>query len=171
MIRTKEDIEVIQDESMVFDFAANPIGEGKWSIQPASASNPWTFRTNSMAHIGSKTGSNHIDMDDWLISPMITYPDRTNGYLRFEHQINVQNATYSAYKVYYTTSSSTTFNLNDWSELGEIKSFPNAYDWSNNIPISKINSNNFRIAFRYISTDPNVETYQWNIRKVEIKNR
>jgi hypothetical protein len=174
MIRTKEDIEVIPsepDESIVFDFTTNPIEAGKWSIQPTSASTAWTFRpnSNSMAHIGNKTGSSHTDMDDWLISPVITCPNRANAYLHFEHQINVQNATYSAYKVYYTTSNSTTFNLSDWNELGEITSFPNAFGWSNNIPISKINSNNFRIAFRYLSTDPNVETYQWSIKKVEIK--
>ena len=167
MIRTKDDIEVI--ESIVFDFSSNPVGEGKWSVQPASASTAWAFRTNSMAHIGNKTGSSHIDMDDWLISPMITCLDRANSYLHFEHQINVQNEQYGAYQVYYTTSEATTFNPNDWKELGAITVFPNTFDWSNNISLSKINANNFRIAFRYHSTDPDVETYLWNIKKVEIK--
>jgi hypothetical protein len=174
MIRTKEDIEVIAPEPgeyIVFDFTTNPIGEGKWSIHPTSVSSAWAYRNNSVAHIGNKTGSSHTDMDDWLISPVITCTDMANSYLRFEHQLNVQNANYSAYKVYYTSSNSTTFNLNDWNELGENTSFPNTFDWSNPLSISKISSKNFRIAFRYYSTDPNVETYQWSIRKVEIRNK
>ena len=171
MIRTKEDIvNAKSDEFLEFDFTSNPIGEGKWSVQQLiSGSTTWKFRGNCMAHIGNKV--NQIAMDDWLISPVITYPDLANGYVRFEHQIKIENGQYGAYQVYYTTSTSPTFNATDWKVLGTVSNFPELYDWSNRLSIAHINANTFRLAFRYQSTNPEQETYEWDIRKVEIRNK
>jgi hypothetical protein len=175
MLRTKEDIEVFTpkpDESIVFDFATNPLADGKWSSYACLGTNTqWLHRPSSasMMHLGNSSGDYKTAMDDWLISPVINYPDITNGYLRIEHQIPVLNAQYEAYQVYYTTSNSTTFNLNDWKKLGDLNSFPSYFEWSNPLPISEINASSFRIAFRYNAPNPDIETYTWNIRKVEIK--
>ena len=174
MIRTREDIEALTaqpDESVTFDFTSNPIGEGKWSTQSLLGITQWGFRNNSMMHFGNRTSGHDIAMDDWFISPVITYPDLANGYLRFEHQLSVANAQYGAYQIYYTTSNATTFNLTDWRVLGTLNTFPASFEWSNRLPLSNIGANSFRIAFRYNAPDPNVETYEWRIRKVEIRNR
>jgi len=177
MIRTKEDIQVITSpppgEIFEFDFTKNPIEEGDWSLQPAQGNTSWIYRPSSqlMMHPGNQTGAYQTAMDDWFISPVITYPDMANGYLHFEHQLPVSNAEYDAYQIYYTTSSSTTFNINDWKPLGTLNRFPANLEWSNRFPLSAINTNTFRIAFRYNAPNPEIETYPWSIRKVEVRNK
>jgi hypothetical protein len=173
MIRTKEDIQVVTN-SVVFDFSSNPFSEGMWSCFSRLGTNTqWGYRTTTAAvlHPGNLSGDYHTAMDDWFISPVINFPDFAKGYLHFEHQIPVLNGQYDAYQVFYTTTNSTTFNLTDWKELGEISSFPNSFEWSNKLPISKINADSFRIAFRYNAPDPNIETYAWSIKRVEIRNK
>jgi len=174
MIRTKDDIQVLPSgETVAFDFATNPLGDGKWSNYTRLGTNTqWGFRTAGfMLHAGNSAGDYHVAMDDWLISPLITFSDVENGYLQIEHELPVLNAQYDAYQVYYTTTNSTTFNMNDWKELGKLNSYPEGFKWSNKIPISKINAPSFRIAFRYNAPDANILTYPWSIKKVEIKNR
>jgi hypothetical protein len=173
MIRTKEDIELIPvqpDESLAFDFATNPLEDG-WSTQSVSGNSTWAYRPASqlMLHLGNS----QTTFDDWLISPVINYPDWANGYLTFEHQLPVPNAEVAAYQIYYTTSNlnSNIFNIDDWKPLGTLNSFPAQFDWSNRFPLSSINANNFRIAFRYNAQNPNVETFEWRIRKVAIRNK
>jgi len=172
MIRTKDDIEASTSPSLItFDFTSNPVGEGRWSVQSLSGATQWGFRNNSMMHFGNTASGHNTAMDDWFISPEITYADLANGYLRFEHQLSVLNGNYDAYQVYYTTSNAATFNIIDWSPLGTLSAFPASFSWSNHLPISNIGANSFRIAFRYYAPDPNIETYDWRIRKVEIRNR
>jgi len=174
MLRTKDDIQAFTPgETVAFDFATNPLGTGKWSNYTRLGTNTqWGFRTAGfMMHAGNSAGDYHVVMDDWFISPVITFSDVENGYLRIEHQLPVLNAEYGAYQIYYTTTNSTTFNLNDWKELGTLNSYPEGFKWSNKIPISKIGEHSFRIAFRYNAPDANILTYPWSIRKVEIRNR
>jgi hypothetical protein len=171
MIRTKEDIKISNSESLLFDFSSNPVGDGKWSTYSLLGNAKWGFRANSMQHQGNDF--HQTEIDDWLVSPAITYADFANGYLHFEHQLPVLNAHYDAYQIYYTTSTSTNFNKEDWKPLvvGEdIKSFPNSFEWSNKYSLSKIGTNAFRIAFRYYAPDKDAATYSWYIRKVEIRN-
>ena len=176
MIRTKDDIEQIPtepEESVTFNFSKNPLEEG-WSIHPSSGQTPWMHRTSSqsMMHPGNKFGIYHTVMNDWLISPIIHYTDLENGYLHFEHQLPVLNGIYDdIYQIYYTTSNSATFNLSDWKLLGELSSFPITFDWSNHFSLKEIGDNSFKIAFRYNAFDPEIETYDWSIRKVEIRNK
>jgi len=170
MIRVKEDIQLYNptpDDAYVADFTSNPVGEGKWSLYSPLGTPKWGFRDNSMQHFGNI--NNKVAMNDWLISPVITYPNFAKGYLRIEHQLSVLNANYNAYQIYYTTSTSTTFNPIEWHLLGELKSFPEIYEWSNPLPVSKIGAKTFRIAFRYCAPNTDVDTYNWNIRKVEIR--
>ena len=170
MIRTREDIVTLNPDILEFDFSKNPIGEGKWSVYPSTSNSKWVFREEAMAHIYNNP-STYKEMDDWLISPVITLEEVPNGSLRIFHQINVQNGEYDAYQVYYTTSTSEQFNINDWKKLNKLENFPASYDWSNPISLSEIKSKTFRIAFRYLSNNPNIETYRWDIKKVEIKNQ
>jgi len=167
MIRTKEDIEVVNEviNSLVFDFSKNPIGEGNWSTQSLSGSQRWGFRNNSIMHQANQTGN---IVDDWFISPLIEFQDFAQGYLHFQHQLNVLNKQYDAYQIYYTTSTSTDFDPDEWLPLGNLESFPPNFEWSNSFPLSKINSSAFRIAFRYYVPDPEIETYIWSIAKMEI---
>jgi hypothetical protein len=170
MIRTKEDIEPPKPgESLEFDFIKNPLETG-WSTQSLLGNSTWTYRPPSqlMLHLGNDAGA---AIDDWFISPEITYPDITNGFLIFEHQLLVENAIHDAYQIYYTTSTSATFNIADWKPLGTLSSFPQAFEWSNKFPLSVIKNNSFRIAFRYNAPNKDVETYSWSIRKVEIRNK
>jgi len=175
MIRTKEDIDdsLQAEEVVAFDFTKNPIGDGEWSFQPVPGNTPWLFREGSqtMRHPGNRAFGYNTAMDDWFISPIITFPDLENGFLCFEHQLSVPNGEYDAYQIYYTTSTVSTFNINDWKPLGTLKSFPESFDWSNQLPIKNINANKFRIAFRYNAPDTDIETYDWNIRRVEIRNK
>jgi len=172
MIRTKKDIEFSSppepSEFLTFDFTKNPL-ENEWKTQSLLDNTTWTYRptSQSMLHLGN--GNGNIS-DDWFISPVINYPDMAKGFLIFEHQLSVPNAQYDAYQIYYTTSTATTFNINDWKPLGTLNSFPNEFGWSNSFPLSIINANNFRIAFRYNSPNINIETYNWSIRKMEIRN-
>jgi hypothetical protein len=173
MIRTIDDIEALEalpPETIVFDFLTNPMNwEDSWRNESVLNTNhPWTFRTNAMGHIGN---TSRVPMDDWFISPLITYPDLTNGYLQFMHQIDLKNGIEDPYQIYYTTSTASSFNSNDWKPLGKLNSFPASYDWSNRLSLSTINANTFRIAFRYYAPDTDVDTYTWNIRKVEIRNK
>jgi hypothetical protein len=170
MIRTKDDIEIYNskpDESLEFNFTENPLEKG-WSTQSMLGNTGWIYRagSQSMLHLGN----NQTTMDDWFISPVINYPDLTNGYLTFEHQLPVLNGKYDAYQIYYTTSTSTTFNINEWKPLGTLSSFPASFEWSNRFPLSSIKSNTFRIAFRYNASNPDVATYSWSIRNVAIRN-
>jgi hypothetical protein len=174
MLRTREDIEALPPrpgESVTFDFTANPIGEGKWSTQSLLGITRWGFRDNSIMHLGNRASGHNLAMDDWFISPVITFHDLANGYLRFEHQLPVTNAQYDAYQIYYTTSNATTFNPNDWSVLGTLNKPSESFEWSYGLSLSNIGANSFRIAFRYNAPDPNVETYEWRIRRVEIRNK
>ena len=170
MIRTKEDIKVSSEGAIIIDFSSNPMNweeKERWSNHSLqNPNNPWNFRTNAMAHIGNQS---HIPMDDWLISPVFNHPNTANGYLHFEHQIDVKNGHEIPYKVYYTISTANVFNLEDWKELGVLNSFPATYEWSNRFPLSAIKSKTFRIAFRYNATNTDVDTYIWNIRKIEIR--
>jgi hypothetical protein len=172
MIRTKDDIEILTPEGIVeFDFTKNPIQEGNWSVYSTYGSTIWGFRNSSVMHLGNQVSGHETIMDDWLISPVITYPDFQNGFLRFEHLLPVLNDNREPYQVYYTTSTSTIFNKSDWKLLGSLNSFPATYEWSNPFPISEIKSTGFRIAFRYFAPDTDINTYNWNIRKVEIRNK
>jgi hypothetical protein len=169
-IRTKDDIVVLTpepEETVAFNFTSNPVGEGGWSVQSLPGTTPWTFRSGFMAHIRNAASP----MDGWLISPVINYPDLANGYLHFEHELSVLNAQYDAYQIYYTTSNATTFNASDWKELGKLTSFPASFEWSNRLLLSKIEAPSFRIAFRYNSPNPDIETSEWRVRKVEIRNK
>jgi len=174
MIRTRDDIEALPTgEVVTFDLTSNPLGAGKWSIESLLGPTQWGFRDNSMMHMGNTVSGHNRPMDDWLISPEITYPDLANGYLRFEHRINLINGYKVPYQIWYTTSNATTFNENDWNLLGTLNtSFPSpSFALSEHFPLSSIGTNTFRIAFRYEALDPDIETYQWSIRKVEIRNR
>ncbi|MCL2435717.1 MAG: DUF5689 domain-containing protein [Lentimicrobiaceae bacterium] len=179
MIRTREDIEVIDSrpiESVVFDFTSNPIGEGKWSIYPSTqGKTEWRHRASSrwMAHFGNKAFDPPTAMDDWFISPVITYSDLENGYLRFEHELGVLFPNYDAYQIWYTTSTSSVFDKDDWKLLasGEEIGGSASLSLSKPFPVKKINANSFRIAFRYNAPSTDVETYDWYIRSVEIRNK
>jgi len=174
VIRIKEDIvaSTNSEEIVEFDFAQNPIGEGKWSNHSQLGSNTlWAFRSSSMMHYGHELASYQIAMDDWLISPIIEYNDLENGYMRFNHQLNVTIPNYDAYQVYYTTSTAETFNIADWKSLGALSSFPATSGWSNIFHLKNINANKFRIAFRYNAPNPDVTVYQWKITKVEFRNK
>jgi len=172
MIRTKEDIETFTPpppgELIKFDFTSDPFGEGKWSWRTLAGSDRWGFREGSVLHRGSTSGAL---ADDWLISPVITFPNWQTGYLHFEHQIDVKNAETRPYQIYYTTSDAETFDVNDWEELGKLNAWPATFSWSNRFPLSKIGSPSFRIAFRYNTTElePGIATYEWRIRTVEIR--
>ncbi|MDR2971386.1 MAG: DUF5689 domain-containing protein [Bacteroidales bacterium] len=173
MIRTKDDIELCSssnDESVSFDFTSDPIGDGKWSTQSLLGTTRWGFRNNSIMHSGNQ-GAFNLAMDDWFISPMINVQDINNSFLYFEHQLDIQNDNSDAYKIYYTTSNSAIFNSDEWKYLGDMKSFPANYEWSNRFDLSIIKSNSFRIAFRYYAPNLAVETYPWSIRKVDIRNK
>ena len=169
MIRTKEDIERVP--VVKFDFTENPLN-ADWSLHPSSGKTPWMHRPSakSIFHPSNKFGDYHTAMDDWFISPVIEYSDLENGYLHFEHQLEVTNSIKDAYQIYYTTSNATTFNLSDWKPLGTLSSFPETSDWSNRFPLKIIGSNSFRIAFRYNAPNPEIETSDWFIQKVEIRN-
>jgi hypothetical protein len=171
MIRTKDDIKLSPLESVVIDFNSDPMNweaKDRWSIHPAQSTTAWSYRTNAMTHVGN--GFVNL-MDDWFISPPLTYMDWQNGYLRFEHQIDVINGFYGAYQIFYTTSTATTFNSADWKPLGELTNFPAAFGWSNPLPLKIINAKTFRIAFRYNANDPDKDTYIWSIKKVEFRNK
>jgi hypothetical protein len=174
IIRTKDDIVPLASpppgEIITYDFATNPfLWQVKWSNESLLIKDyPWQFGTNVIRHIGN---FREREMDDWFISPVINYSDIANGYLHFEHQLDVRNAEYEAYQVFYTTSTAITFNSTDWKPLGTLTSFPSSYEWSNSFPLSVIGKNNFRIAIRYNAPNTNVETYAWYIRKIEIRNK
>ena len=169
MIRTKADIERIP--VVKFDFENNPLFEEGWSTHNISGQTPWMYRTHSkfMFHPGNENETTAIE--DWLISPVINYPDLEKGYLCFEHQLPVLNGVTDSYQIYYTTSTVTTFNLSDWKPLGTLSSFPATFDWSNPFPLKLIGANTFRIAFRYHAPNPEIETFDWSIRKVEFRNK
>jgi hypothetical protein len=146
-------------------------GDGGWTTQSLLGTTKWAFRNSSMFHAGNNGYSDYkTAMDDWLISPVITCTNFDDLYMRFEHQLPVLNGVYNAYQVYFSTSTSNTFIIDEWHLLGELKSFPNSYEWSNKFPILQIRKSSFRIAFRYNAPDKDVEAYNWNIRKVEIRN-
>ena len=171
MIRTKEDIEFTYPEgTVIFDFTTSPLGEGKWSNKSLLGSTQWVYRSNSMFHPGNKQyAAYQVPMDDWLISPIITCLDYKTGYMRFEHELPVSNAVYDPYQVYYTTTTSPDFNKDDWKLLGTIGNYPNKFFWSFKLPLAKIGSNTFRIAFRYYAPNKDIEAYDWKIRTVEIR--
>jgi len=171
MIRTKDDIVFTHPEgTFLFDFTTNQLEDGKWSTQSLLGNTSWTFRNSSLFHAGNQVFLSYkTAMDDWLISPVIKCPDYKKASLRFEHQLPVANNNFGAYKIYYTTSLSNPFNMEDWKLLGEITSPATTYEWISKIPLSVIGSESFRIAFRYYAPDKDVVTYDWNLRKVEIK--
>ena len=173
MIRTKDDIvEASQGGGVVsFNFTKNPFGEG-WNTHSVLGNTPWIYRENIqiIRHPGNRFAGYNTAMDDWFVSPEITFSDVENGFLRFEYQLNAQNGDYSAYQIYYTTSKATTFSPADWKLLGTIDANTNNYEWSKNLPIKNINADKFRIAFRYYAPNTNVETYEWDIKRVEIRN-
>jgi len=174
MIRTKEDIQWYNptpEDAYVADFSSNPLGNDKWSVHSLLGNTKWGFGDNSMWHPNNNTYLMYqVPMDDWLVSPVITYANLSSGYLHIDHILPVLNAYYTPYQIYYTTSISTTFNKDEWQLLGELQSFPVSYEWSNRFPISKIGTNTFRIAFRYYAPNKDILTCNWNIRRVEIRN-
>ena len=169
MIRVKEDIAVSSKEVLEFDFVKDPLLNG-WSIESLLGNTKWIYR-EAMMHPSNQSGIYASAMDDWFISPVISYDDVANGYLRFVHQLNVANANYDAYQVYYTTSTDATFNMADWKKLGTLTSFPASDEWSNQFPLKNINAKKFRIAFRYNAPNKDIVTYEWKIKKVEIRNK
>ena len=169
MIRVKEDIAVSSKEVLEFDFAKDPLLDG-WSIQSVLGTTKWLYK-EAMMHPSNQLASYAKAMDDWLISPVISYDDVANGYLRFVHQLNMQLPNYDVYQVYYTTSTADTFNIDDWKILDKLSSFPATDQWSNQFPLKNINAKKFRIAFRYYAPDKDVVTYDWKIKKVEIRNK
>jgi hypothetical protein len=172
MIRVKEDIVVSanSEEVVEFDFTNKPLVEGGWSNHSQLGNSPWIHR-NGMFHPANQYGAYAAALDDWLVSPVINYDDVENGYLRFMHQLNVLNGEYGAYQVYYTTSTAAGFNAADWKELGALSSFPVSAEWSNSFPLKNINAKKFRIAFRYNAPNKDVVTYDWSVKKVEIRNK
>jgi hypothetical protein len=167
MIRSKEDIEPLgTDFDVAFDFTkGDALGADGWSNHSLLGTTKWVFRTDAVAHQGN---NNQTQIDDWFVSPVIKYPEWQNGYLHLFHRLKVENAYFAPYQVYYTTTNSTTFNTNDWKELGTISSFPANYSWGK-LPLAPIDAESFRIAFRYNAPDPTTKTYDWYIQRVEIK--
>lgn len=172
LIRTKDDIEApAPSDNIEFDFTKDPMEEGKWSTQSMLGTTKWSFRIDAMNHFGNKDYQHDTEMDDWFISPVINYPNIEDGYLHIYYKLPVLNGKFDAYQIYYTTSTSTTFNPAEWKLLGNINLPSNDFEWSNRLPLKVINANSFRIAFRYNAPDPNDETYRWYIQKVEIRNK
>ena len=172
MIRTKDNIELVQSlGSISFDFSTNPLGAG-WSIHSLlPTTTKWVFKSNFMQHLGNDIVEAYkVPMDDWLISPMITCSDYQKNYLIFEHQLSMTPTSYKAYQVFYSTSASTPtpVNLSEWKLLAEVTG-SESFAWSNKIPLSKIGSNTFRIAFRYNLPNKDDEAFDWSIKKVEIR--
>ena len=87
--------------------------------------------------------------------------------------MNVVIPNHDAYQIWYTTSDADVFDIADWKLLasGEEIGGSLSMSWSKPFPIKKINANSFRIAFRYHAPNTNVETYEWRIRGVEIRNK
>ena len=151
-LRTKEDIQDAvntQDvlvQSMTFN--NNSLTTGGWSTSPNN--NAWTFMSfqgDDFIYHNSATSN----CDDWLISPEITLSSLNNMVLRVDHRNNVEGSPATYYQVYYsTTYNGGAFNEADWTAFNpNLNTYPSNFELSNELDLSAMNSNKFRIAFRY----------------------
>ena len=174
MIRTKADIqfEGLENPTEVviseFIFDNNSIGTGGWSVSPTASTTAWRFVNfggdEFMYHNFNNT---NVAMDDWLISPTIQV-NSTNGlHIRLLHKVLEFLGNQDYYSIYYTTNTEEPFDPANYVLLPLITNFPSQYGSSNDIPISGISGNNFRIAIRYNNNGGNQST-AWYIKKLEI---
>jgi len=151
-LRTKDDIRDAGDtqdillQSMTFD--ENSLATGGWSISPAN--NAWVLFNNQGEYIFYHDNTT-VNCDDWLISPQITVSDLNNKVLKITHRNNVEGSPNTYYQVYYsTTYNGGEFNESEWTAFNpNLNIYPSSFGLSNALDLSVINSNRFRIAFRY----------------------
>lgn len=169
-LRTKEDIQDaintsdILLQSLTFD--NNSLTTGGWSTSPNN--NAWMFQSyqgDDFIFHNSATSA----CDDWLISPQITISDLTNKVLRINHRNNVEGSPATYYQVYYsTTYTGGEFNESDWTAFNpNLNNYPSNFELSNDLDLSVLNSNSFRIAFRY-RKNGTVNGTRWYIKGAEI---
>ncbi len=167
-LRTKEDIQEASKDILIqsFIFDENALTTGGWSMSPAN--NAWMLQNfsgdNFIFHNSTNTAC-----DDWLISPQITLPDMNNKILRITHMNDVAGSPASYYQVYYsTTYNGGAFNESDWTPFNpNLTNFPINFGLGNDLDLSVLNSNTFRIAFRY-HKNGNPNGTRWLIKEAGI---
>lgn len=150
-LRTKEDIQTahISETILVKDIALdnNCFTSGGWSMYPEN--NAWlnasSYGSQFVFHMETTEAC-----DDWLISPAITLNELTNTFLRLDHS-NIITSQPDYYQVYYsTTYQGGAFNESDWVAFNpNLNDFQSDFSLSNNLDMSAVGSNTFRIALRY----------------------
>lgn len=166
-LRTKDDIQFMMEDQVLkeFTFDANFLTSGGWSTYPQN--NAWqykSFQNNDVVFHNITTEA----CDDWLISPELNFNDIQNVVLALNHQNNVGGSPADYYEVYYsTTYNGGEFDVNQWTRFNpNINVFPTSFGWSNNLSISGIGNNKFRIAFRY-HKNGNVNGSAWVIKSAK----
>ncbi len=167
-LRTSEDIQFayVPQEVTVASLSvdANAFTSGGWSIYPDNEA--WKYQSFSgndfIYHESSSS-----ECDDWLITPAFQIDDLSDVSLYINHMNNVGGSPASYYQVYYSTSyDGGTFDENEWIAFNpNITNFPSAFDLSNAIDASVIDSPNFRIAFRYHKNGTANGT-RWSIKEL-----
>ena len=173
MIRNRADIqfEGIDEPSeeivKEFVFDNNSIGTGGWSINDTTSATPWRFVSYMGEEFMNHTfNHSNIAMDDWLISPIIDVTTTTDSYIRLFHKMDFSGLQ-DYYRIYYTTDVDAPFNADNYQPLPIITMFTSAYGNSNDIAISSINSNRFKIAIRY-NNDGGNWSESWYIKSLSI---
>ena len=173
MIRTKADIQFeglenpTEEVITEYIFDNNSIGSGGWSVEPSSSTTAWRFVNfggdEFMYHNFNNT---NVSMDDWLVSPTIQVNSTSDLFIRLLHKLEfVGEQNY--YTIYYTTNTTAPFDPSNYTVLPFITNFPSQYGNSNDIPLSGITGNSFRIAIRYNNNGGN-QSAAWYIKKLDI---
>lgn len=107
---------------------------------------------------GYQEGAN----EDWLISPALNFNNYTGEKLSFKTAIN-HNKTGDNFNVYYSTAYDGTSDpvVGNWTEITDITLGTSwTYVESGEVDLSAISGENVYIAFRYVCTDAEAETWE-----------
>ncbi|MDL2308361.1 DUF5689 domain-containing protein [Bacteroidales bacterium OttesenSCG-928-C03] len=161
-IRSLDDLSGFVSEKELYteNFTSDPFTRN-WQNVSVTGSNSWRYLTSQKVDI---TGTTEEDNDVWLISPNVDLRNSTNIKLSLTHRIPGGMGTTENMKIYYSTSASSSFNENDWTEL-PLSTFPSSVATTLiDIPASAAGKANFKLAFRY--HDQRVSN--WTIENVTI---
>ncbi len=146
------------------NFYSSPLSQG-WTVEQVVAGKRWDYK--KVNGIGSLfvPGTSSAG-ESWLISPAMDMSAYDYLRMEFTEAMALDNGSHNNFEIYASTTAGSTFDSSQWTKVG-MASYPTT--WVSVGPVifdSFMPSANFRIAFKYVATQPS--TSAWAIKELSI---
>jgi hypothetical protein len=166
LIRKKADVSDFVKSILSESFAT---GLGKFTTQSVTGTQAWTFSSSfkcaTMSGYSTATKTNYAN-EDWLISPSFDLSSQTSAHVSFSHATFSTTSLTTQLTFWVSTDyDGTNFGTATWNQL-IIPAYPTlkyVFVSSGNMDLSPyLGKSNVHVAFKYVSTTGNANTWELN---------